>query len=88
MAIYIQTKYLAPTNTKGARIQATCVLSGKKTTVPLDHGQERFERHKEAAQKLLESGDYKLYAVNIFNYVEFKEGYLFFNKCQSTSFTD
>ena len=88
MSIYIQTKYLAPTTTKGARIQATCTLSGKKEIVPFNYGQTHFERHKEAAQKLLERGEYELDTDNTFNYVEFKEGYLFFNRCQSTSFTD
>jgi hypothetical protein len=48
----IITKYIGPTNTKGARIKATA--SAGSVTIGYPHELERDERHALAAKKLCE----------------------------------
>ena len=54
----IKTKYLGPTNYRGARIKATCMdtfSDGRpiSVTVPYDYGADGETRHREAAELLL-----------------------------------
>jgi hypothetical protein len=46
----IRTKYLGPTNTRGARIKATA--NGRSITRPLDHATSGAERHAIVARAL------------------------------------
>ena len=56
MPIAIHTKYIGPSNTKGARIKAT-IRRDKKTrwsvTVPFDHSLDCEQRHAHAAFTLI-----------------------------------
>ena len=47
----IVTKYLGPTNTKGARIKAT-TASGVSETLNWDHSIDPFQNHQNAVDKL------------------------------------
>lgn len=47
----IETKYLCPTNTRGARIKATCARAS--LTVPYPHDLDESERHAYAAAQLV-----------------------------------
>jgi hypothetical protein len=55
----IQTKYLAPTDYRGARIKATGMDTfhsddrKRSITVPYDYGATAEQRHREAAELLL-----------------------------------
>ena len=54
----IRTKFLGPTNSRGARIKATAMdtLSDERPisiTVPYDYGASTEARHREAAEALL-----------------------------------
>ena len=49
----ISTKYLSPTNTKGARIKAT-TSEGKSLTACFDYGVNEEKRHMDAAKLLCE----------------------------------
>ncbi len=59
MTYAIVTKFLGPTNTRGARVKAT-LPSGKSVTVSWDHGSRSEDNHREAsiacAQKHLIDG--------------------------------
>lgn len=46
----ITTKYLGPTDTRGARIKATC--DAGSLTVPYDHALDAPGNHREAAKAL------------------------------------
>lgn len=46
----IQTKYLSPTNTKGARIKATCARG--TVIIPWDHALNTDKNHRLAAKQL------------------------------------
>lgn len=46
----IKTKYLGPTNFKGARIKASCGTRSK--TIPFDYSVSASERHEQAARLL------------------------------------
>ena len=48
----ITTKYLAPTNTMGARVQAKSD-QGEKVTAPWEHGISAYQNHAQAIRKLL-----------------------------------
>ncbi len=48
MTYAIVTKFLGPTNTRGARVKAT-LPSGKSATVSWDHGSRSEDNHREAA---------------------------------------
>lgn len=50
----IETRYLGPTNTRGARIKATSA-SGISRTVPYDHAENSEGAHWQAAKALAES---------------------------------
>ena len=50
----ITTKYVGPTDTKGARIKATTSESGDSVTVNYDHARNTDENHLFAANKLKE----------------------------------
>lgn len=54
----IQTKFLAPTNTRGARVKAFC-RAGSMIT-PWDHSQDVAENHHEAAEALARRLDWSL----------------------------
>lgn len=45
----IKTEYKGPTNTKGGRIIATVLASGKRFTIPWDHALGIIENHDTAA---------------------------------------
>ena len=49
----IITKYLGPTNTRGARIKATASGSGKSVTISYPHELEGKAAHWEAARQLI-----------------------------------
>lgn len=51
MAFAITTKFLAPTNTKGSRIKATC--SRESITVSFDHALNSYENHQAAVDALI-----------------------------------
>lgn len=51
MSVAIVTKYLGPTNTKGARIKATSQIGS--AVVAWDHGLSDFQNHEAAATKLI-----------------------------------
>lgn len=46
----IQTKYLGPTNTKGARISARC--DAKRIVLPWDYSLDAHKNHARAAHEL------------------------------------
>jgi hypothetical protein len=50
----IVTKYLAPTNTKGARVKATASLARPSVTIPWDSAWSVERNHEFAAQVLRE----------------------------------
>lgn len=54
MRAAIETKYVGPTNTKGARIAVYYGHAARKF-YPWDHGLDIEDNHKEAARKFLES---------------------------------
>lgn len=47
----ITTRYLGPTNTRGARIKATCAAGSH--TAPYDHALSAFANHAAAARALV-----------------------------------
>jgi hypothetical protein len=47
----ITTKYINPTNTKGARIKATC--DAGSITIPFDHANSEEQTHAKAAMALV-----------------------------------
>lgn len=51
MTILITTKYLAPTNTKGARIKAES-NEGVKVTKPYDYSKNTLQNHEALANEL------------------------------------
>lgn len=53
----IQTKILAPTDTKDARIKAFC--SGGSIVVPVDSDKDIFCQHRDAAWKLIAKMDWE-----------------------------
>jgi len=69
MSIAIHTKYVGPTNTKGARIKASCVRGREKLSVSVsfDYALGCEERHAQAVFALLAkfapelAKDHKLY---------------------------
>ena len=52
--IAIQTKYLSPTNTKGARIKAWATGRPWSTTIPYDYSKSHELPHFEAVKAYLE----------------------------------
>lgn len=52
MAITIVTKFVGPTNTKGARVSAS--YDGERVTVAWDHALNPAQNHAAAARKLAE----------------------------------
>lgn len=48
----IVTKYLSPTNTRGARVKATAQAGS--VTIPWDHALNSEDNHTEAARRLME----------------------------------
>lgn len=48
----IETKYMGPTNHRGARIKATCI--GGSLIVNWDHSLDVFENHAVAAERLMD----------------------------------
>ena len=59
---YIQTKYLRPTNTKGARIKAKLSYASESLTMPYDHSLDCEQAHAKVAMALAKQvhwlGDY------------------------------
>lgn len=55
MDFHVTTKYLGPTNTKGARIMAKCYGIGK-VVVDYDYSVNLWERHVNAALALIAKG--------------------------------
>lgn len=53
MFIAIQTRYLGPTNCRGARIQAN-TSQGHRCVIPYPHEANNLEGHRMAAEKLIE----------------------------------
>lgn len=56
MAIAIHTKYVGPTNTRGARIKATCTIDNNTkwtASVGFEYGADSETRHALAAKALL-----------------------------------
>ena len=56
MSFAIHTKYISPTNTKGARIKATCVRDRNckwSVSVSFDHALDQEARHAEAVKALI-----------------------------------
>ena len=47
----IETKYLGPTNTKGARVKASCQVGS--VTIPWDHALDPVANHAAAARALI-----------------------------------
>jgi len=52
----IETKFLGPTNTKGARVKATAQCGSK--TIPWDHSKNPEDNHKAAAEALIKAWDW------------------------------
>lgn len=50
---FAETKFIAPTNFRGARVKATNITSGKSVTIPWDHDKDSGENHEKAARKVL-----------------------------------
>jgi hypothetical protein len=47
------TRYHDPTDTRGSRVSAKHVTTGKRASVPWDHALDAFENHATAAEKVL-----------------------------------
>lgn len=54
---FIQTKFIGPTNYRGARVKATNVTSGKSVTIPWEHELDCAENHLNAAKACLRACD-------------------------------
>jgi len=52
----IITKYIGPTNVRGARIKATAAAGS--VTIPFPHELNLYERHEKAARALLDKLDW------------------------------
>jgi hypothetical protein len=52
--MFVQTKYIGPTDHRGARVKAKNMASGKSVTISWDHGLSVFENHAMAARALYE----------------------------------
>lgn len=50
---YIKTKYLGPTNHRGARVKAVSSYGETSVTMPWDHALDSFDNHQAAAMALL-----------------------------------
>lgn len=46
---FVQTRFIGPTNYRGARVKATNVTSGKAVTLGWDHAKDAPENHMAAA---------------------------------------
>jgi len=53
----VETKYLGPTNSHGARIKGTNVTSKKTLTMNWNHELDALDNHAQVAARLLESND-------------------------------
>ena len=55
MALAIHTRYIPSSDTKGARISASCVRMGRteRVIVPFDHALDGVARHAVAARALI-----------------------------------
>lgn len=74
--VLIQTKYIAPTATKGARIKAVCVSHGESVTVPHPYGLSGYPCHYEAVKAWIAKHGADLYAgADTVTYT--KGGYIF-----------
>lgn len=49
----IQTKYIGPTNTRGARVKAFSEAFPRGVTVPFEHGKELDDAHDAAARAFI-----------------------------------
>jgi hypothetical protein len=58
VVMVIVTKYLAPTNNKGARVQAKSD-QGEKVIIPWEHALSSFQNHEEAVKQLVARITYK-----------------------------
>ena len=54
MSFAIVTKYISPTETKGARISARFMVGGGKVFIPFPHELNSEERHRAAANALIQ----------------------------------
>jgi hypothetical protein len=57
MTLAIHTRYVPATDTRGARIRASCTRLNRKTSVmaPFDHALDGAARHAAVARALIES---------------------------------
>lgn len=49
------TKFHGPTDTRGSRVSATNINSGKRVTLPWDHALGAYENHEAAAHAALKA---------------------------------
>jgi hypothetical protein len=56
VAPVVRTVYRGPTDTRGSRVIATNVTSGKRKVVPWDHSLDAPENHYQAACAVLHAG--------------------------------
>lgn len=77
--MYIVTKYLPATNTRGARIKAQCIdYTFKPVTVAYDYALNARENHEQAARALLQKqNDFMNYCGDTFHGASTKTGMAF-----------
>jgi hypothetical protein len=75
MSLGIETKYLSPTNTKGARVKAfTC--NGHSATIPFNHALDTLDAHFAAVIALKQKNDLD-WNLDAMTYGGTKNGYFF-----------